>query len=635
MKNEIGRKLTSLTIMAIMFAGGMAIGVPSFMPEAASDLSVTEGLLTVSTTTLQGVAILEIVVNDPDNSATDIDISALSASVGGTDYELTQASNGKWYAYVVDTSQADLVTADGKGFEFGIKCENGMGKADSTTNLIVSTSIDVYVAALSATSHSATAGNPGNCLDVDGGVASSDATVGTTSRDDLTAAVLQGAPALSNPETAGSNLGQRSHGLNASGYGTWPYIIGINLSDDNEVAYGGDAINVVYGNTDSETSISLSNRNPADQAEIHLTLTDPALNIDPTTADIWSFDLSDTAHDGTSAKFNNNGTNTAQTAAEMADLGFESNGRLAANIETVLATGANTVDVVHMTESGANTGVFESFDINGNGQFETTEGAAADTQVIFSYGGNSVDMIITYNDASISFDAGGDWAPGQAATVSVNAPDANRNPTSAETLNAYDETVVIPTIVMGTGGLTLAGGANPSLEKGDANVAAYSSTGVNIGTGAGDNVRNLNVYNTTDNSERLRIIVNGETSTSALTESTWVNVTTGHTRADLGKLAGTVVLNYDIRGAADLMASTAISTYVTDAGDNAVQTMLVGLITINTTGNVKSGSYDVYDGTYGFVNPDVSAQPTGTNVVADTSLMTVNFNITHRSWKRS
>ena len=37
MKNEIGRKLTSLTIMAIMFAGGMAIGVPSFMPQAEAD----------------------------------------------------------------------------------------------------------------------------------------------------------------------------------------------------------------------------------------------------------------------------------------------------------------------------------------------------------------------------------------------------------------------------------------------------------------------------------------------------------------------------------------------------------------------------------------------------------------------
>ena len=38
----------------------------------------------------------------------------------------------------------------------------------------------------------------------------------------------------------------------------------------------------------------------------------------------------------------------------------------------------------------------------------------------------------------------------------ITDADANRNPISAETLNAYDETVVIPTFVVGTGGLTLA-----------------------------------------------------------------------------------------------------------------------------------------------------------------------------------
>ena len=91
MKNEIGRKLTSLTIMAIMFAGGMAIGVPSFMPEAASDLSSTDGMLTVSTTTLQGAAILEIVVNDPDVSDIETDInSGPSVSVGGTDHQMNK-----------------------------------------------------------------------------------------------------------------------------------------------------------------------------------------------------------------------------------------------------------------------------------------------------------------------------------------------------------------------------------------------------------------------------------------------------------------------------------------------------------------------------------------------------------------
>jgi len=366
MKNEIGRKLTSLTIMAIMFAGGMAIGVPSFMPEAASGLSVTSGLLTVSTTTLQGVAILEIVDNDPDNSDTTGDVTALSASVGGTSYDLTQASNGKWYAYVVDSSQAQLVDADtGTSFEFGVLCTAGLSIEKSTTDLIVDASTDVYAA---VKTHVAVGSilDAGNCLDADGAQADDDDTAGSTERQDLTGAVLQNAPSLSNPDGDEANLGQRAHGLNASGYGSWPYIISVNLNDDNEVAYGSDAINVVYGNTDDETSISLENRNPADRAEIHLTITDPALNIDPTTADIWSFDLSDTAFDSSSAIFNNNGTNTANSAAEMGDLGFESNGLLTANIETVLGTGANTVSLVHMTESGANTGVFESFDINGN-----------------------------------------------------------------------------------------------------------------------------------------------------------------------------------------------------------------------------------------------------------------------------
>ena len=94
------------------------------------------GLLTVSTTTLQGVAILEIVVNDPDNSATDADIAALSASVGGTSYDLTQASNGKWYAYVVDSSQAQLFDADGNGFEFGILCTAGVSTGSVNNRLL-------------------------------------------------------------------------------------------------------------------------------------------------------------------------------------------------------------------------------------------------------------------------------------------------------------------------------------------------------------------------------------------------------------------------------------------------------------------------------------------------------------------
>ena len=118
------------------------------------------------------------------------------------------------------------IDAEDKGLEFGQKCESGLGKAESTTDLIVSASID-YVRSSSFKLHQVKQEATVSCLDVDGMVG--DDTAGTTSRQDLTEAVLQGSPSLSDPDGDSANLGQRAHGLNASGYGTWPYIIAIDL----------------------------------------------------------------------------------------------------------------------------------------------------------------------------------------------------------------------------------------------------------------------------------------------------------------------------------------------------------------------------------------------------------------------
>ena len=228
MKNEIGRKITSLTIAIIMFAGlGLVQGVPSFMPGATADFSETVGELSVSTTELQGSAILEIVVNDPDLSSTDDDLNdGAEVIIGGTTYEMSQAVNGKWYLYVVDQSQSVLLDADGKGMEYGLHCDTGLGLGGSAT--IIPSGTDVWAAAL--TTSGETAAQAGSCLDIDNMIGTLDDTAGTTSREDLTAAVLQDAPTLSNHDdkTAGQSgidLGQRGHGLNESGYGSWPYIL--------------------------------------------------------------------------------------------------------------------------------------------------------------------------------------------------------------------------------------------------------------------------------------------------------------------------------------------------------------------------------------------------------------------------
>jgi hypothetical protein len=606
--------------MAIMFAGGMTVAAPSFMPGVFADFSETDGMLSVSSVYIQGGAILEVVVNDPNVSATDGDIAnGPTVTIGGTEFITNQGANGKWYVYAVDLSISTALDADGDGMEYGLKCTGGIGVntgiiepqatvtgTQGTAGIIGNTDYDLWTEGLTTSGQgSAGISVAGSCLDLNNMIGVLDDTAGTTSRNVMSASVLQGAPSLSNWNGASGNdtnvdLGQRGHSLNASGYGSWPYILAFEFSGDNLVEYGSDAINVEFGNTDSQTSISLANNSPSDEAHLSLTITDPALNIDPTTADKWRFNLhspdsSDHQLFYASNETDTNGANTAISLAEMGDMQCGDNCRLANSTGSANAIISGGQDAF-MTETGSNTGVFESWAVNGTSQLVTVDEVAGDKKVVFTYGGNSADMIITYNNADLQFDAGdGDWVAGETAYVTVNDPDMNKYPTSAETLSIGDEDAIIPTIKMGTP-LTLANSdGNVKLTSGTANAA----TGVTVGYDTGDPYYTLAVYNTTDNSERLRIIHSAVVGTEGggLQTHTWINVTTAHDRASLVNLPGTVVLNYDVSGPADDLSSTAVAVYVVDSGENSTN-HASGLISAVTAGNSKSGVVDLDDDTY-------------------------------------
>ena len=65
MKNEIGRKITSLTLMTIMLAGGMTIAFPGFTPDA---YAVNANLIVSAENTgyVAGAQVVEILVIDDD-----------------------------------------------------------------------------------------------------------------------------------------------------------------------------------------------------------------------------------------------------------------------------------------------------------------------------------------------------------------------------------------------------------------------------------------------------------------------------------------------------------------------------------------------------------------------------------------
>ena len=117
MNNELYRKLTSITLMTIMFAGGMTIAIPGETPVAVAQT----GMLSVSATAAPGNSfggpqIIEIVVDDPARSDLDNKISSPDVTIDGKRVSMTQADTGKWYAYVADESAVVNANRSSWGF---------------------------------------------------------------------------------------------------------------------------------------------------------------------------------------------------------------------------------------------------------------------------------------------------------------------------------------------------------------------------------------------------------------------------------------------------------------------------------------------------------------------------------------
>jgi hypothetical protein len=143
MNNEIQRKLTSLTLMTIMLAGGMVIAAPAMVPEAAA-----AGQLYVSAENAQfgnlfgGAQIVEVIVRDPNRADTEIAEAEPIVFVDNQQLRMAQGVDGYWYAYI-GSDQAIQGASDA----------TGLTGADATDNNLDFGLDAALGAGLSATAH--------------------------------------------------------------------------------------------------------------------------------------------------------------------------------------------------------------------------------------------------------------------------------------------------------------------------------------------------------------------------------------------------------------------------------------------------------------------------------------------------
>ena len=140
MNTELGRKITSLTIMTIMVAGGLTFAVPGAMPSAEAGLSQANLFVSaenpITDNNAYGPMVIEVVVSDSNIASLDDAHGEPDVTVNGKKLRMLQATDGNWYGYFAEktfATEADQLMGTartaystmkeyGLGMDFGLFC---------------------------------------------------------------------------------------------------------------------------------------------------------------------------------------------------------------------------------------------------------------------------------------------------------------------------------------------------------------------------------------------------------------------------------------------------------------------------------------------------------------------------------
>ena len=423
MNNELYRKLTSITLMTIMFAGGMTIAIPGELPVAVAQ--TTSGTLSVSATgSFGGPQILEIVVNDPSRNAVDAAVGQPDVSIDDSKVVMAQANTGKWYAYVASNELTDDVATE-------------LGLTSSTDPAgYVNTDVERYYI---------------DNDEVDG--------------------VFLSVETLSSPET--SNRGQLNVAAPA-----WPTIQVYSFTDDSsvDITYDSETITLKYAkDLDDDASVSADRTGVPAGAQMHVTISDVQLNLNPTKADTWNLTANGAAsYEGGIGSLDWPDTFDGDTAEfKISDMDSIS-----------ISYDGPTNDTITFEETGSNTGVFVSYDSGDDSKITINEGARPNSKFTIDYAGSELDIIV--EDYSSSFelvrgDIGNTFDSAETLGVKLTAPNLDTN-----TLTTEDITIGSPDIPVMTLGEPI------TLKTVEENITPPEYTDVGL-TADDDHVGNLTI----------------------------------------------------------------------------------------------------------------------------------------------
>ena len=417
MKNakNIQKITTSLFLAATLVLGSVSFAVPGIMPSA---FAATENLYVSADNKLfdksfNGPMVIEIVVNDNDIDE-DGDLEP-DVTVNGATLKMMQAGDGNWYAYIAEKSVAENMQSELFGTpESSITATDDFGSENTDAEAIY--------------------------FDAD---------------------IVVRQPKESATGTPIPN---------------WPVIQAFGFAVDGDVsisyAKGGNPQTVTLtflDDPDDYASLSLDRDTYPAGADVHMTITSLAHNIDPTDEDSWTYNTAN----GTVSyqQFNENGEDGATVGGISLDLStlfFDESGVLL--IDTNPNTAENPVlvfqnndDQIHddnatnplvtILETQPNSGIFKNTDDGDKANIKVASDAPRGYTGVIDFANSELSVKVRNYPGSLTMDVnsiGGTWNGGEEITVTLDDGDLNLNSLVDQDIDLTNWAHKIPTVIIGS-----------------------------------------------------------------------------------------------------------------------------------------------------------------------------------------
>ena len=280
----------------------------------------------------------------------------------------------------------------------------------------------------------------------------------------------------------------------------WPFIQTYPFSGTIEIQYnkaGGTQITSLEFD-DNADGLSLDRTNYPQGAQVHVTIGDHRLNIDPTKADVWTWNMANSTamyygdavtgeHTPEVADDINEAKRTPQVCAGCS-LEIDFNGQSSTAIieiaevdnrelpyptvveakepvkeilddDTTLgineaagaedAVAAEAWFTVHEI-GGPNTAVFAGTNLDDESILTVVDDASRDSAAYITYDGDTTDILIKHSEATIEIQSPDDvWTSGLAIPIAIVDGDVNKNSRGSDDVVLTDANSIIPTLVTG------------------------------------------------------------------------------------------------------------------------------------------------------------------------------------------